>query len=316
MQKEGGRASVWTVHAAVPKVVQQAEAVAALVWLAVVGLAAGGLFESSLTEALLLLGVLVLVPAAAALHPGLPRLAVPVGVLAAAPVGVALSLPQGWLASALSLPWLLAATAGAVAALANWWRTSRRVAGIVWPAASAYLVVGAAWLAFDRAGIEPGGFGPPLVQLTAVHFHYAGFVAPVLAACAFAWLGGRSRTAAVALTGTVIGPPLVASGFAYLPALQAVGAAVLTVGLLCLAWVTVRHVVPAVDRLTGTLLLLSSVAVAGAMLLGLQWALGSAYGLPALSIPAMVWTHGLVNAFGFGLLGVIGWRRALHRRAA
>lgn len=57
---------------------------------------------------------------------------------------------------------------------------------------------------------------------------------------------------------------------------------------------------------------MSSLAVAGAMVLALQWALGFVYGLPALSIPTMVATHGLANAFGFALLGVLGWRRALR----
>jgi hypothetical protein len=84
--------------------------------------------------------------------------------------------------------------------------------------------------------------------------------------------------------------------------------------LLCLAWVTVRHVAPTVDRLTGALLVVSSAAVAVAMLLALQWALEFVYGLPALSIAAMVWTHGIANGLGFALLGVIGWRRA-HRRS-
>lgn len=266
----------------------------------------------TLTEALLVLGALVVAPMTTRLHPVLPRWAMPVGVAAAAPAGAALALPRGNLAAALSGPWLLAAGLGALAAAAGWLRADRTLSGLVWPAASAYLVVGAAWLAFDRAGLEPAGYGQPLVQLTAVHFHYAGFVAPVLAACAFAWTGRARPAAAVALTGTVVAPPLVAAGFAALPVLQVVGAAVLTVALLCLAGVTLRRVVPTVDRRAAVALSISSLAVAGAMVLALQWALGFVYGTPALSIPAMVWTHGLANAVGFALLGALGWRWALH----
>ncbi len=44
------------------------------------------------------------------------------------------------------------------------------------------------------------------------------------------------------------------------------------------------------------------------MLLAVQWAIGQHTDLPALLIPEMVRTHGLANAFGFTLCGVLGWR--------
>jgi hypothetical protein len=46
------------------------------------------------------------------------------------------------------------------------------------------------------------------------------------------------------------------------------------------------------------------------MLLAVQWAVGHNLGTPALSIPDMVRFHGVANAVGFSLLGVLGWRLA------
>jgi hypothetical protein len=183
----------------------------------------------------------------------------------------------------------------------------RSLLGLVWVAAAAYLVVGACWLFADRSGIEPVGVGPPLVQLTAIHFHYAGFASSILVGCAWRALPGRSA-AVVALVLTVGSPPLIAVGFTFFGLLQIVGAVLLTVGLWLLAWVTVRHIAGAAPAVGRALLVISSFAVLVPMVLAIQWAVGVNYGTPALSIPDMARTHGVINAVGFALLAVIGWR--------
>lgn len=117
-----------------------------------------------------------------------------------------------------------------------------------------------------------------------------------------------NRAAALAVVAIVIAPPIVALGFTFAPALQIAGAVLLTVGLWLLAWVTARHIAPTAPRLTSSLLLLSSASVLVPMLLAVQWAIRSNLGTPALSIPDMARTHGVLNAFGFALAGVFGWR--------
>lgn len=264
-----------------------------------------------LVEALLVLGLLLVVPAALGLHPLVGRRALPAVVGGAIVASAALAGQPSATTALLTVPWLVVVVALAMLGGRRWLSGSRSLDGIAWPAALAYLAVGAAWLFLDRLGAEPVGVEQPFVLLTAVHFHYAGFTATVLAALV------RSRSAAAAprlsaamVAAVVAAPPIVAVGFTFVGLLQVVGAAVLTAGLFALSWLTLRVVVPgASDRLTRGLLVVSSLAVVAPMLLAVQWAVGWNFGTPALSIPAMAQTHGVTNAVGFALCGVIGWRR-------
>jgi hypothetical protein len=57
-----------------------------------------------------------------------------------------------------------------------------------------YLPIGGAWLVASRLGIQPLGFGDTIVLLTAVHFHFAGFAAPVLAGLAGRTVAAGTRS--------------------------------------------------------------------------------------------------------------------------
>lgn len=280
-------------------------------WSATVAAAGAGLGELTLVDAMTLLAVVVIVPAAIPLHPAAGLRTSAAATLAGLPVAPALLIDRGTVAGALAVAWVLAAGFGAFAAARWWWTRETRVRLIIWPAAAAYLVVGSLWLLADRLDLTPGGFAAPFVQLTAVHFHYAGFASLVLAGSAWRWCP-HSRTAATAAILILAAPPIVASGFAFLGLLQITGAALLALGLWLLAWVTLRHVAPQVNRVAGSLLVVSSIAVLVPMGLAVQWAVGNNFGTPALSIPHMVLTHGITNAIGFTLLGVTGWRLALQ----
>ena len=61
-------------------------------------------------------------------------------------------------------------------------RRSLRPTDLAPAAAVAYLSVGAGWLVLSRAGLRPEGFSHEIVELTGVHFHYAGFAATLMAA--------------------------------------------------------------------------------------------------------------------------------------
>lgn len=284
----------------------------ALWWGGAVAVSAAGFGDLTLVDAMLLLAVSVIVPAAVPLHPAASLRAGSLATVAGLPVAVALLSERGVVAAALVLPWIVVACVGTVASTRWWWATDHRVRETVWPAAATYLAVGTLWLFADRLGLEPGGFAAPFVQLTAIHFHYAGFASAVLAGCVLRWCPGSS-TAAFAAALIVGGPAVVAAGFAYAGMLQIVGAALLTLGLWLLAWVSVRHVAPQAGKPAGVLLVVSSIAVLAPMVLAVQWAVGANFGTRALSIPAMVRIHGVTNALGFTLLGVTGWRMALDR---
>lgn len=281
----------------------------AAAWLAAAVVGVAGLGELTLVDAMLLLGVVVVVPVAVPLHPAGGARAAIAAVIAGLPVIPALLMARGTVAAVLATPWLVAAVVGALVAVGQWWRQGRRVRELVWVAAPAYLVVGAVWLLADRVDLEPVGVAAPFVQLTAVHFHYAGFASALLVGCALRWLP-TSRLAPTSALLTVAAPPIVAIGFTFAGVLQIVGAALLTGGLWLLAWLTVRHVAPQVARLPKALLIVSSAAVLMPMILAVQWAVGANLGTPALSIADMARTHGVVNAVGFTLLGAVGWRLA------
>lgn len=281
--------------------------VGAVVWVLSVVSASVGPRQLSLLDAMLLLAVLVVVPAAIPLHPAAGARLSTVALLAALPVAPGLLVDHDVAAALLVAPWLLGAGSGAILSGRWWWRTDRHLEDVVWPAAATYLLVGAAWLLADRLDLQPAGVAAPFVQLTAIHFHYAGFASVTLVGTAWTW-SPHSRLAAASAVLTVAASPVIAIGFVSVGLLQVVGATLLTIGLWLLAWITVRHAVRRVRRLPGVLLALSSAAVVVPMALAVQWAVGTNLGTPALSIPDMARYHGVTNAVGFTLLGVIGWR--------
>ena len=292
--------------------------IGAAAWMLLVVTDLARVVELGLITLLLGLGPLVVVPLGLALpRPAGPSArsplvatVQPVGALAAAG---ALLLPAGAGAAAAAAVWLTFCVGAAGEEAASWWRTRSLATGaLARLGAFGYLCVGAGWLVVDRAAVRPLGLSTAIVELTAVHFHYAGFAAPLIAGTAAAMVGGdHRRTAGIATLAVLAGSPFVAAGFAVFGPLQIAGALLLTVGLLLVAWVTVRRAVPALaDRPAQWLLSLSSAAVVVPMVLAVGWAVGHNYGTPALSVPDMARYHGTLNAFGFTLCGLAGWLRA------
>jgi hypothetical protein len=265
----------------------------------------------TLVDALLGFALIAVIPLAF----GLDRLTARLGgvaLLAGSSAATALALRHGAVAAVvLGVPWLLLTLVTALLAILRWWRAERTWAGAGRPLPFAYLAFGAVWLMLELANLRPLGLAPPFIELTAVHFTYAGFTAGMLATVAARRLEASRPAQAAAMVALVLaGPPVVAAGFQLAPALQVLGAVLLTAGLLMLSWLTARIVVPAAgDRLAAAMLGASPVAVAVPMLLAVWWAVGMAAALPAPSVPLMARSHGVANAVGFAFLGVMGWRR-------
>ncbi len=284
-------------------------AIGSAVWLAVALATAPGVVDLTLGDVLLLLAPLVLVPVgllARGRSDG--RTAGQLRLAAAALVFPALLIDTGAPAGALVVPWLAVALELFVVAAIGWLdRPDFRPAALARLASPVYLVVGATWLMASRLGLEPVGIGEPIVELTAVHFHYAGFAAALLAARTCEAAGGRWAIAGTLLT--IASPPIVAVGFTTGSALaQISGAVLLSFGVWIVAGLTAGVVAP---RTAGAgaraLLYLSSAAVVAPMVLAVFWAAGQHYDVPALDVPAMARIHGTLNAFGFSLAGLLGW---------
>jgi hypothetical protein len=186
-----------------------------------------------------------------------------------------------------------------------------RIAGCV---ARIDLAVGGAWLVASRLGWRPMGIQEPIGLLTAVHFHFAGFATAMIAGStlqfAEARLAGHDgllrwlRRVVVLVLGM---PFVVAAGFVISPGLKMVAAMVFSASVAVLAgfvWMCAARVEVATAR--GFLR-----AAAGAVFVGM--ALSGTYAVAdfvkseLLPIPRMASTHGVLNAVGFCLLGLLGW---------
>ncbi len=176
-------------------------------------------------------------------------------------------------------------------------------------AGEGYLLVAGVWLVASRAGFHPLGFQEPIVLLTAVHFHFAGFASAVLAGLTYERLR-ESRWKAVlqaALLAVVCGPGILGLAFLFGPKLKLVAALLIAVGQFGLAAGMVRVGIAAKKTSGRWLLFIAGASVAAGMMLAAVWAIGE-YPLQAfVNIRQMAEFHGLLNAIGFVVCGLTGW---------
>lgn len=228
-------------------------------------------------------------------------------------------LPTGGGAAIAALPWVVVC---GMIATTGWLRVRhgklrRSFDRLCSDLAFVFLGVGGAWVFADRAGHRPLGFDEAIVTLTAVHFHFAGLLLPLLSGLTVRKFP-ESRLATRAAVGVLLGVPAVAAGITatqlgWGPAFEgAAGCGLALAG----GAVAVLHVRLATEKSTGGLVTRGLFFVAGAalffgMVLAAAYAARGVSGsTPAwLTVPWMRAVHGTVNAVGFGLCGVLAWSR-------
>lgn len=258
-----------------------------------------------LLEGLFLLAAWAIVPLGLTFLPdGRPvRLARRIHPAAAVLATVSFLLPKGPLAAALALPWL---GLNGLVALGGLLRIREAFRGglpeLFMLAAMMFPPIGGVHLVSSRLGHPLAGFPEPIILLTAIHFHYTAFAAPILAALA-ARQGGR--LARIGGAGLVGGTPLLAMGFLFSPHLKIAAVGVLTVGVVLLAAAQFAVTLP--SRRARLLLVVSSLAVIAGMILAAVYEHGFHTGRAWISIPQMARTHGLLNGIGFSLGGLLAW---------
>jgi len=220
---------------------------------------------------------------------------------------------DGPTAGTLAVPWLVVTGLLGLAALL---RTVDR-GGFALPETAvdtglAYVSVGAVALLLYHLDIT-FWFGPTIILLTAVHFHYAGFTLPVITG-----LTGRSRDAQPStlfriLVGVILaGPAIIAVGISFSPLVEVVAVGGFTVAVAMFGWHVLFSVAPTRPRRQAVLLAASAVALPASMALALGYGVATFSGIDlGLDIATMVRLHGSLNAFGFALLGLAGWRVAV-----
>jgi hypothetical protein len=296
-------------------------AVGFLVWMAIAAVTVRDLRSFAWSSALLSFAALVLVPLllgiatedaepplAGRCFRGAARLQFPAALLLA----IAGGLPPGPLTGLLVFPWLvmtaLLAATGAVRLLQRGispaWKLCRDV-GLV------FVVIGGAWTLADRANVKPLGFGADIVQLTAVHFHYAGLALPLLAGCVLRQRDSRIGNAAG--FGVLLGVPLVAIGitgaqFGAGTIGEFVAAAVLAPSAMVIGALQIRLAFDACPPgFRRGLLVGSAASLIVGMTLALLYAARGVVAVEWLDIPWMRASHGTLNALGFAFCGACAW---------
>jgi hypothetical protein len=278
------------------------------------------------------LGMLVIVPLGLTLMDVPARTAIgPAGRPAprwwfafAVPGAVSLWLPRGALSITLASIYLAGTLALVVLAAVDLVRRKRlRAREIALYTALVTPSIAALSLVAERSSYELFGFKLTVLSLTVAHFHFAGFAAALIAflvagtstatstdprTSTGALADSSSGAASAAAISVPLGTGIVLLGFFLGDSVELAGAAVLTAGMWLVGWNLWRRSRDT-DRTTATLLVVSASVLVVTMLLALSWALGHVVATPYLPLEWMVATHGLANAVGFGLCGLLAWRR-------
>jgi hypothetical protein len=283
-------------------------------------------FRLNIFELLFLLAPWVVVPLTLSLVPATN--ASPIASACCSPVrylllpGAALAtisffLREGRIAGAFTWLWLVVAAALAVDGLNRLIRTRlQSFQEFCFGVGEGYALVGALWLLAARLGLQPVGFHEPIVLLTAVHFHYAGLMAAVLAGLAASDNDAARASLALraALSGAVLGPGLLGLAFLAGPKLKLIAVGLMMIGECGIAVGTLRIGLRGMNEIGRRLLLVGSACVIAGMALAAVWAVGE-YPLHAfVNLEQMAWYHGVLNSVGFGLCSLVGW--TLLRRKA
>lgn len=293
-----------------------------LIWLILLGGVLLNMFWLSIFDVLFLLAPWVVVPLTLSLVPAaqgngpsrindsaIRYLLLPGAVLATA----SFFLRDGRTAGALTVPWLLAGTGLALDGLMRLIRTRlQSFPEFCFAFGEGYGLVGALWLLASRMGLQPVGFHEPIVLLTAIHFHYAGLMAAVLAGL----VAESTRITPflrLALFCAVLGPGLLGLAFLVGPKLKLAVVGVIVIGECGIALGTLQIGLASASAIGGRMLLVGSACVTVGMALAGVWAVGE-YPLHAfIDLEQMARYHGVLNSVGFGLCSLVGWM-LLRRR--
>jgi hypothetical protein len=305
---------------------RRSAAVGVLVWLLLLLPVTSNAPETDLIHKVLIFGVLVVVPLGLSLIAprdqsvslSLYRLAVFAQPVAALPAIASLFFEKGLPAAALAGAWLILTVVVALLGI------SRLISRGPYPleelsidAGCLYLPVAGVWFVVYRFGIQPLGYGETIILLTAVHFHFAGFAAPIIAGMSGRVLATREHPRslfALAIFAMVAANPVIAAGITFSPMVGFMGTLLLSTGLLLLAVLTVGWVRPAIGPVVKQLLLLIGAASTGlAMVLACLYAYSLVSQTLILTIPTMAMTHGLLNGFGFVGCSLLAWSRIMPK---
>ncbi len=300
-------------------------------WLAVVMLTVPHVLHLAWAYAMLLFAALVLVPLVldlvsdaddSAPAVGLLRLACWFQLPAALLLIFAFAQPAGVKSLACAAPWIVfTGLVAAIGVLRIFRCEIAPVSLLCRDVGLAFLAVGGGWLFCDRLGLRPLGFSTDIVLLTAIHFHFAGLILPIITGRVLAQFSGFRLATAVGY-GVLTGVPLVAVGITTSQLGSSHSIELVSTVWLATATMAVAslHLVLAAQRRwpmgSRVLWTLAGCSLFFSMSFAVLYAVRP-YVLPIvwLDIPWMRALHGTANVFGFALTAVLAWRWSEIRRS-
>ena len=297
---------------------RRSAAVGVVVWVLLVLTTTTDAHETELIHRVAFFAFLVIVPLGLSLAPaeqtnGLYRIAVLLQPFAAVLAIAAFFIEKGMGSAALVAVWFVFTGIVALFGLTRLFaRGLRSLPETSVAAGLLYLPVGGAWLIVYRLGVQPFDYGETIILLTVVHFHFAGFAAPVVAGMAGRVLAqsesGTGKLFPLIVVALIAAMPLVAAGITFSPWLGLAGTLLLTTGLVLLALLTISRVLPVLTSSSARLLLfLGALSSCVAMVLACLYSYSLVAHVLILRIPTMAMTHGLLNAFGFATCSLVAW---------
>ena len=299
---------------------RRSAAVGFIVWVSLLLSVTTDSHETELIHKIVFFAMLVIVPLALSLVPardeqgnaGLYRAVVMVQPIAVAVTIASFFFEKGVVSASLSAAWLIVS---ALVALFGLTRLLARgvllVQEVSIDAGLLYLPVAGMWLVIYRFGVQPFDYGETIILLTVIHFHFAGFAAPIIVGMVGRMLLATDRPGRIfsaVVVSVVAAMPLIAAGITFSPWLGLIGTLLLSTGLVILAVLTLSKVLPAItSRRARVLLLLASLSSCAAMVLACLYAYSIVARILILRIPTMAMTHGLLNAFGFTACSLLAW---------
>jgi len=226
----------------------------------------------------------------------------------AALLAVAYWLQPGIVAALCAAVWLLVTLIMAGWGLLRLVDQRRSVADWTTSAALTFPVIGGGWTVLLHLGWWPLSFDPVIVELTGVHFHFAGFALPLILAWQLRKRPGRILVAAAILVLASI--PALALGITYWPLLELLAAAALVLACVAVAATQLRFATQSREATSLLMLAVSGLSLLGGMALALLYAVTEFRQARFPEIPVMVALHGTLNAFGFALCGLLAAKRA------
>lgn len=227
--------------------------------------------------------------------------------------------PTGHLMAILfALPWLLFAIYLAFQQIMLWWSDKHWDHRLLKCIAPLFLINGAAWALFYRAGFQPLDFNPTIVLLTAVHFHYAGLI---LISMASYWLQYFPKKEQYIFTYLfIIGIPLLAIGITYThfngPNLfETFAASWMAITTFLFALLNISYRLRQKRTIGIVLMIIASLFLMAGMTLALLFGWKEILEISWISIPWMYAVHGTINSIGFALPAVMGNSFAMREEA-